>query len=162
MILDTPHIGNSIDLAISDEIKSETQYSYSDSELIIFTNPIETRRPQLVDKILDLGYLANDWDGFGAICPSYSVIQNSLKFIKKLSDNLIDNLELDEVTPSNYGTIILEWEKENNYVSIEIGESEIGFFYEIDGVEHIGDSVKFNENFISREIIIAIQKIVFH
>ncbi len=73
----------------------------------------------------------NNWDGFGAPQISAEVFNNSLNIIDSISPNSLNNLNPENIYPSKYGTIILDWIFENdNIFSIEIGKNSVGYFYE--------------------------------
>jgi hypothetical protein len=79
---------------------------------------------------------------------STRVYNNCLKFLEHLSPNLCDNLGKDDIYHSNYGTVILEWNKSNNELfSLEIGKESIGYFIEKNGVDTKQiDSLSLSEN----------------
>lgn len=56
---------------------------------------------------------------------------NTYRIIEKLSELFIDNLDLDSIYISKYGTVLIDFEKENNLFSIEVGSKSIGYFSEI-------------------------------
>jgi len=75
--------------------------------------------------------LAENWDGNGASTPNHQTLVNARKFIVESiakEDILLENLEVDNITPTPYGTIVFDWEIDKNIVSVEIGDTEIGFF----------------------------------
>ncbi len=85
-------------------------------------------------KIEEFAELSENWDNFGASIVSLSVISNAKVFIRKLPPFILSKLSVDDVTPTNYGTIVIDWYDSNeNFVSIEIGKTKMGGFYEFGG-----------------------------
>ncbi len=65
---------------------------------------------------------------------SSDVYNNSYSIIEELYPSIYDSLSLDDIYPSNYGTLIFDWEKENGDIfSLEIGSESLGYFIEVDG-----------------------------
>jgi hypothetical protein len=76
---------------------------------------------------------------------------NTIKVVESLSEFFIDNIDLDSIYPSSYGTVLVDFEKDNNIFSIEIGTKSIGYFSEVESVTYdfceesfIDDNEKFN------------------
>lgn len=59
---------------------------------------------------------------------------NTIKVIESLSEFFIDNIDLDSIYTSSYGTILVDFERDNNIFSIEIGSKSIGYFSEIESI----------------------------
>ena len=59
---------------------------------------------------------------------------NTIKVIEKLSEFFIDNIDLDSVYISSYGTVLIDFEKEQNIFSIEVGTKSIGYFSEVKSI----------------------------
>ena len=86
---------------------------------------------RFVNKINLFGKLAENWDGHGASAPNHKTLVNARKFIMESiakEDVLLETLEPDNITPTPYGTIVFDWEVDKNIVSVEIGDTKIGFF----------------------------------
>lgn len=163
MILDIPNISDLDESIISNHPFSDTyQVAYvTGSDLNTFTEPVNTKRGMISERIFSLMFLKENWDGDGAFNIDFKVFQNSKKFINALSDNILDVLNEEEITPTQYGTIVFEWENKNGCISVEIGATEIGYFYEIDEKIIVGKPEKFNENSIPKEIVSTIQKVFY-
>jgi hypothetical protein len=59
-----------------------------------------------------------------------------LSFVDQLYPSLFDKLIVDNVYSSSYGTLIIDWDKNDNDVFfLEIGSETLGYFIEIDGVD---------------------------
>lgn len=60
-------------------------------------------------------------------------LENSINIINKIPVEFISMIELDDVYKTNYGTIIIEWDKDGNHFQLEIGKNEMGYFSEKNG-----------------------------
>lgn len=77
-----------------------------------------------------ISQLKNNWDGYGAVPPSHSVVDNTKNFITSLPKVIINLLIEDNITPTPYGTIVLDIKKLESLISVEIGDEMIGYFTE--------------------------------
>ncbi len=76
-----------------------------------------------------LGFLETNtkWD----VKINSDVFNQSIKILENLYPSIYENLEEDNIYPSNYGTIIFDWKKsENELFSLEIGKDYFGYFIE--------------------------------
>lgn len=63
---------------------------------------------------------------------SMSVFNNAMKVIYELSGNVIENIDTNNLTFSEYGTAIIDFDgPDNSIFSLEIGKDSIGYFSEI-------------------------------
>jgi len=92
-------------------------------------------------KIAAFADLAEDWAGEGAVAPSNEAIKKAVDFLSGLAPNFVAHLNCDDIVPSPYGTISLEWtNKRRDFVCVEVGDDEIGYFYELNGIEETSDN----------------------
>ena len=113
----------------------------------------------IIKRISELKDLTNNWDGYNAISPDVKVILNSIKFIKSLPDSLTTELNAADIIPTPYGTVVFDWKNGSDEISVEIGETNIGFFSDVNGDSSLFvPSVKFNENVFPVELIQAFKK----
>lgn len=112
-------------------------------------------------KLNSFKLLATNWDGYGASSIDEITIINSKKFLGALPEHVVDNVDLDDITPTPYGTIVIDWRNSlGEMVSTEIGKNTFGFFSEFsDNESPKVDSVNFNENSIPRELFAAFHKL---
>lgn len=63
------------------------------------------------------------------------IINNALNIINQIPPSILYHLRPENIYPSKYGTLILDWEfnDENNIVSFEVAKNSIGYFVEKDG-----------------------------
>ena len=98
----------------------------------------------LKNRISELDNLSDNWDGYDAIAPFKDVVKNSFKFI----DCILDEgylLNEDDITPTPYGSIVLDFKTEAGIVSVEIGKSQIGFFTEFTNhIDYSSDGIETN------------------
>ncbi|AFU68649.1 hypothetical protein P700755_001815 [Psychroflexus torquis ATCC 700755] len=67
---------------------------------------------------------------------SSEVLSQCYSFIENLYPSILEQLEIDEVYSTPYGTVIFDWEKDvDNAFSLEIGAKEFGYFIEINGTD---------------------------
>ena len=65
---------------------------------------------------------------------SSEVLRQSFEVLESLYPSLIEKFNPENLTRTSYGTIVLDWEKdEDNVFSLEIGANKIGYFIEQDG-----------------------------
>lgn len=88
------------------------------------------------DRLRLIGSLEANWDGYGAVALSDVVMNNTRKFLSVIQDKGFDPfLDEDNIVPTPYGTIDIDFETSKGLVSVEIGDSEIGFFTELNEEE---------------------------
>lgn len=67
---------------------------------------------------------------------SADVLSQCYSFIDNLYPSLLEQLEIDNVYSTPYGTVVLDWEKDvDNAFSLEIGAKELGYFIEVNGTD---------------------------
>lgn len=76
------------------------------------------------------------------------VYNNSYFIFEELYPSILEHLSIEDIYTSNYGTLIIDWEKENNDVfSLEIGSEYLGYFIEVNGNdEKQVDKIKIKES----------------
>lgn len=139
-----------------------SQYSNRLIPIGHYLKPIELN--PLDDKLYYLNQFNNisdNWDGYGAKAPHQNAIKNAIGFLKILPSGYQKLLNIEEVNITPYGTIVMEWFKDdNNYISIEIGSSKIGFFSETpDGENPLAHSLEFTQNEVPHQILPTFKKV---
>jgi|GEM_PF-5942114 len=120
-------------------------------------NPINVEISKRINEIASLNY---NWDGYNAVTPEPIVFLNVYNFLKSLPTYVIGNLNKDEITPTPYGTIVLDWNKNDELVSVEIGETECGFFSEFnDNTNMELDAIPFTKDQIPFQLATAFEKL---
>lgn len=122
----------------------------------VFKHPIELN--PLSDKIYFLNQIQRiqeNWDGYGAKAPVQATIENAIRLLKYLPNEYQKMLNTDELSITPYGTVTMDWAKnENSYISIEIGSTKIGFFSKtLDKSNPYKEKLDLVPNAISDEIL---------
>ena len=87
---------------------------------------------ELLKKQLDLFLTSSDDD----LIISSKVYNSSYFIIDNLYPSIYNEININEIYTSNYGTVIMDWEKENGDVfSLEIGSEKLGYFIEVGSVD---------------------------
>jgi hypothetical protein len=83
------------------------------------------------------------------------VQKNTNLLIENLSDLYIDKIDLESIYISGWGTLIIDFEGDNNIFSLEIGSKSIGYFSEINSktVNFCGESFINTEESLNRTMI---------
>ena len=96
----------------------------------------------LKTKLNEFARMEDGWNGYSAVVPKESTIQNVLLAIDLIEDKYIKLLNDEDVVPSTYGTVSLYfYDTKNNQLVVEFGKDFIGICGEIDGKEIAIDDV---------------------
>ena len=88
------------------------------------------KRQKLIDEVNSFENIGDNWDGCGGIQPLNPTIQNTIKVLGTLVDDII--LTIDETRLTPYGTIVMDLETKSTLISLEIGKESMGYFIEVD------------------------------
>lgn len=67
---------------------------------------------------------------------SADVLSQCYSFIDNLYPSVLEQLDIDDVYSTSYGTVVFDWEKDvDNVFSLEIGAKELGYFIEVNGTD---------------------------
>lgn len=107
----------------------------------------------------NLPRVLNDDGGFGSP-PTELVIQNSIKFVKSLPAYYQRILDLEDcITATGHGTVTIDWYYKKHFISVEIGNTLIGWFSDLpDGINTSSSGVPINDS-PPTEIISGLNKI---
>jgi hypothetical protein len=132
---------------IKDERNNENENIIEYTEVARCSKPVKIDyRREIENRILKINKLNYNWDGYGGVIPDENAINNSIKFIDNIPESLLKDLKDDNITPTPYGTIVYDWEKRGEIVSVEIGTNKIGFFTEFKNNENYNlEAEIFNE-----------------
>lgn len=104
------------------------------SEISVFDYTRPVIFDSLTHRVSELMCLDPNWDGYGAVVPDLATYTTVLDFIQKIDRETLSYLNNDDIVPTPYGTIVLDFSKGENLVSVEIGEDRVGFFTDfVDG-----------------------------
>jgi hypothetical protein len=73
---------------------------------------------QLIDRLISIRFLEDDWDGEGSVAPDPSAVAGATKLALALKAQRL--LPADRVTASVNGTVVFEWHTPDGYHEIEI------------------------------------------
>ena len=73
----------------------------------------------------------NDEHGYRVDPPSDLVISNADKFVASLPGYYRKILDAGNITANAHGTLTIDWYRNKNFVSVEIGQTQVGFFTEM-------------------------------
>lgn len=94
--------------------------------------------PSLKNRVSEIRMLESNWDGYDAVAPSDKVVNNAFRFLDALSVfGFADILDPENVVPTPYGTIDMDFETSKGLVSVEIGTNQVGFFTEFSNDEDV-------------------------
>lgn len=147
-------------LPVESEQPDETLAHVKWDDLLYFSKPVKFDKSfNLENKISGFKNLASNWDGYGSTTISQKVISNALQFLKTIDEPLINDIDPESLTPTPYGTIVIDIENKNDLLSIEIGESKIGFFTDFEAKQNISsDGEIYTPNSIPSSLSEAIWK----
>jgi hypothetical protein len=112
---------------------------------------------RVIEEIRTLEY---NWDGYGAIAPLPLIINKTEVFLRTLPTYITDSLNENGIYPNPNGTITVEWEKNNNLVSVELGLNTANYFTRINseyGGEEGLDSI---ETKVPSTLVQSIRKVI--
>ncbi len=84
-------------------------------------------KQDVMAKLNLLQNLDEDWDGYGAPKISITAINNCQLIINKLTLDIIQNVN---VSPSEFGSVQLEMEKDNGIVNCDFGDDTFSYYVE--------------------------------
>lgn len=112
-----------------------------------FSKPVYYDR--YTDRLNILAGLSYNWDGYGASAIDMSVHSNTKDFLSILDNIFFDYLNEEDIYCTPYGTIVLDFVKDREIVSVEVGERQIGFFTDFSVKENAKSE---GEDFFNKKI----------
>ena len=89
-------------------------------------NPVQYA--QYKHELAEFVCLPNNWDGYGVTPLELAAYMNANLFLEQLSRNVLAHLSTDALQPTPYGTVVMDFKRGEDLVSVEIGNNSIGFF----------------------------------
>ena len=119
-------------------------------------------RTRYAGRLRQIAELENNWDGYGALALTKIVMDNARRFLSAIKDKGFDRfLNEDDIVPTTYGTIDLDFVTTKGLVSVEIGDNEIGYFTEFNDVEDMSsDGIITDFRELPDEVCNAISKLI--
>lgn len=140
---------------------TETIYfSNCHSNKLVNNSEIDKVEKSIISEIMEIAELDDNWNNLGTGQISSDVINNSLDIVNLLRPTVLYHLSPENVYPSQFGTIIMDWDFGNgNLFSLEIAKNSVGYFTESDGDPQIQkDRINFNSDDFNSEIINSIHQ----
>lgn len=96
---------------------------------------IKNIEESIKEEIDSISLLKDDWNGMGTKAINPDIINNSVRIINSIPPSILYYLDKDNIYPTKFGTIILDWEfgNKNNILSLEIARHSVGYFMEVNG-----------------------------
>jgi len=118
----------------------------------------------LKNRISEISLLHSNWNGDGAIPPSEQVLKNAFKFLDSIILYGYSNyIKSEDIVPTPYGTIDMDFESSQGLVSVEIGKERIGFFTEYsDREDTLSDGITTDFRFIPQPLLVALYNLEEH
>lgn len=92
--------------------------------------------------VKNLSTLPEKMVGLDFVVPSENIVDNAVLFLSAMERAGLNCPEMGSVLPSVFGTIIIDYQVERGLVSLEIGNTKIGFFtYYEDGINEESDGI---------------------
>ena len=131
---------SAVEKYFSTEFKTELLYETYPDTPVIDQKDIETKviPEAILNRLSEIGDLKDNWDGYGAIAVPAQIKNNAEKFLSLLSRLQVEITEADDIYPTPYGTIVIEYNNERGLVSMEISQNQIGFFTDYPGCGNFG------------------------
>lgn len=87
----------------------------------------------LIKAIMNSPPWMGDADGYYGTPPSQQVRDNAIAFLSSLPKYYREVIDpVDCITPMAHGTIVIDWYLRKQFVSVEIGNTLVGFFTDFD------------------------------
>jgi hypothetical protein len=109
--------------------------------------------------IIDQIVIFNDGDGERPSGrPSDLTLDNSDKFLNTIPGYYKKILEVEEIQFTPHGTVTIDWYSRRNFVSVEIGQTQIGFFSELPDGTNPSATLQFDGK-APEMVVIALNKL---
>lgn len=100
-------------------------------------------RMSITQRLEAIASFKPNWSGWGAVPMSQSTLANTNKVLALLCPGAISKLHYEDIIPSPYGTITLQWSNGESIVQIEIADSTVAVLTDVEGC-HNEDDIDFN------------------
>jgi hypothetical protein len=102
-----------------------------------------SQRTALKNRISELDNLCDNWDMHDAVAPSKEVIKNAYRLLDIVINGGYVAIKAEDIIPTPYGSIVMDFTNERGLVSVEVGKTEIGFFTEFtEGNDFASDGIE--------------------
>ncbi len=113
---------------------------YSDTPLVNMEEgqAVELLPVVLGDKLNDIEALRYGWDGYHGAAIDKRIVNNARKFIMAMATDGLLVASADDIYPTPYGTIVVEYHNNRGLVSMEISDTQVGYFTDYPGSGNYG------------------------
>lgn len=148
--------------AITHFVSKQEREDQNTMNLLKFIAPVELNPlSETINILSSFKKIGQNWDGYQAKSPEEITVDNAAYFVKLLPTPYQKALYSDELGLTPYGTVTLEWKaKGENFISVEIGRSKIGYLSETeDGENPFKESIDFDNRQIPEDILQVFKKV---
>lgn len=94
---------------------------------------------KMLNRLIDIADLSDNWDCYDAVPVKETTLLNAVRFLTAVfsSDEYVLP-EPDDIYPTPYGSLVIEFNTEDGLVSTEVGNSDFGFFTDFTSKENYG------------------------
>lgn len=94
---------------------------------------------KMLNRIFEIADLSQNWDGYDAIPVKDLTLVSAIKYLRAIfaSDDYY-HPDYEDVYPTPYGSLVIDFENEDGLVSTEVGRSDFGFFTDFKGKGNYG------------------------
>lgn len=100
-------------------------------------------KEELIKKIIELTNLKENWDGYGALPLDTNIASKLIYISSSFPSDFFDNAD---IYPNPHATLSIEWENENNKLSLELGIDTMSYYAKDDTSVSFYDKRKYNLN----------------
>ena len=101
---------------------------FSNKEIIGEIPASADRKSSIIAVINKIAELEENWDSLGARKPNKDAVRNAINLVNVLPEDILQCLDPEDVYPSTYGSLVLDFETEKGIVSVETGDESMGFY----------------------------------
>ena len=113
---------------------------YSDTPLVSLEEGqvVDLLPVELGEKLNDIEALREGWDGYHGAAIDKRVVSNARRFITTMAADGLEIASVDDIYPTPYGTIVVEYHNDHGLVSMEISGTQVGYFTDYPGCGNYG------------------------
>lgn len=121
------------DYSLLDEEDSNENLNYDYQSSYVYE--IEQKKQCISKKLKEIEDLEENWDNYSACTVDNTVIKATNYILEALQYNVINELNVLDICPSTYGTIMVNFfnnKNEDAYLSLEVGENNLFSYLSLD------------------------------
>lgn len=118
---------------------------------------LEPRAKRVKDLVASFHTIRDNWDGEGAKAPSSTTINNALRFLSLLEEKKLSFPAYEDVQIMPYGSIVFDVNTVRGLISIEIGQTKMGYFTDFNEGDNYGsEGVSFIEGKMPEDLALLL------